>query len=183
MNSDTIVAKRYAKALFELARDHGIADQVGKQLQAIDLQLRGNADLRKLLNHPGMTAEVKLTVLRDAYGDQVAEMVYNTIQLMIDRGRGTLVSALASYYEIIADEALGQAKAIVYAPTALEENEASEIAAQFGRVTGKRIQVIPVIEPSLLGGLRVQIGGRLYDGSLASKLTQMEKSLTQAQAL
>jgi F-type H+-transporting ATPase subunit delta len=86
-------------------------------------------------------------------------------------------------FVFIANQALGQAQAIVTTPLALTEHEASEIAERFSKLSGKKIQITSIIDPSLLGGLTVRIGDRLYDGSLSGKLGRLEKSLQVSKAL
>ena len=81
----------------------------------------------------------------------------------------------------VANEALGQASAIVYSAFVLSDAQQAEIASHFSKVTGKTIRVSSVVEPKLLGGVQVRIGDRLYDGSLSGKLARLEQSLkTQA---
>jgi F-type H+-transporting ATPase subunit delta len=105
------------------------------------------------------------------------------LKLLIERGRESILTSLYNDFIDIADEALGQANATVYTPFALNEKEEREIAEGFGRLTGKKIRIETVIDPSLLGGIKVRIGDRLYDGSLAGKLARLQKNLNEAQAM
>ena len=84
---------------------------------------------------------------------------------------------------LIANEALGQANALVTTPLTLTAKESQEIAERFSIISGKKIQISSIVDPSLLGGLQVRIGDRLYDGSLSGKLARLEKSLEVSQAL
>lgn len=180
MSKETIVAKRYAKALFEVARERNIVSEVEAELQAIADALEANPDYKKLLEHPNLGASVKADMIKQAFGASVSDAVLHTLQLLIDRGRETILSDLVSQYSTVANDALGQAKAKVYTPHPLSEAEVGSIAAAFGSITGKKIRVETIVEPSLLGGLQVRIGDRLYDGSLSGKLQRIEKSLVQA---
>jgi F-type H+-transporting ATPase subunit delta len=78
---------------------------------------------------------------------------------------------------------LGRAEAAVYSAKALTESEAAAIAAKFTNLTGRNIQVTNIVDPSLIGGIKVRIGDKLYDGSLSGKLERMEKVLQASQAL
>jgi F-type H+-transporting ATPase subunit delta len=109
--------------------------------------------------------------------------VANTLQLLIEKGRETLVGAVYEDYVKIAGEALGQANATVTSALPLTVEEATNVKAQFEQMIGKKVRIENIVDPSLLGGLQVRIGDRLYDGSLSGKLARLEKSLKQAQAL
>ncbi|WNQ11552.1 F0F1 ATP synthase subunit delta [Paenibacillus aurantius] len=183
MSQDTIVAKRYAKALFEVARGRNQIAQVEEELAAVVSSIRENADFRRLLEHPNLDASVKTNLLTGIYEGKVSEAVFNTLRLLVDRGRESLLPYLLNDYVKIANEELGQAKAIVTTPLPLTAEETEHIAAQFGQLTGKTIRVENVIDSSLLGGLQVRIGDRLYDGSLSGKLNRLQKTLAGSQAL
>jgi F-type H+-transporting ATPase subunit delta len=183
MSRDTIVAKRYAKALFELAQAQNQIAQVEEELSQVVGIIRDNLDMEKLLTHPNIDTSKKVIFLKQLFEGKVLDIVLSTICLLVERRREELLSALLEDFVIIANEALGQALAIVTTPLALTESEASDIAARFSKISGKKIQVSSIIDPSLLGGLTVRIGDRLYDGSLSGKLARLEKSLQVSQAL
>lgn len=179
MSRQMIVAKRYAKALFEAAVDQKIVAEVETELKLITNLVAEDEDLRKFLEHPNIKTEDKINLLKNAFEAHVSPIVFNTIQLIISRGRESILASLLQYYVSIANEALGKANAIVYAPFELSQKEKEEVAQSFGKLTGKKIEVEHVVDESILGGLRVRIGDRLYDGSLSSKLANLEKSLKQ----
>jgi F-type H+-transporting ATPase subunit delta len=176
MSNETIVAKRYAKALFELAKEKNEVSQVEADLQAIVSSIQSNADLQKLLSHPNIDASKKTELLNTLFLGKVSDAVLNTVCLLVERRRENILVELLSDYVKIANEALGQAKAIVSSPIALSPEELQHIAASFSQLTGKKIQVQQVIDPSLLGGIQVRIGDRLYDGSLSGKLQRLQAS-------
>lgn len=180
MSKETIVAKRYAKALFDVARERNKVADVERELQAIADALQANPDYVKLLEHPDIGAAVKATMLKEAFGANVSEEVLSTLQLLVQRGRESILRELVSKYSEIANDALGQAHAKVYTPKPLSEAESDQIIAAFGQITGKKIRIESFVDPSLLGGLQVRIGDRLYDGSLSGKLQKLEKSLVRA---
>ncbi|MDQ0902999.1 MULTISPECIES: F0F1 ATP synthase subunit delta [unclassified Paenibacillus] len=178
--SDIVVAKRYAKALFELASERGIIAQVEDDLGAVVASLQDHADFKKLLQHPNVAVSVKTDMLQKTFEGKVSETVLNTLQMLVSRRREALLTTLYTDYVKIANEALGQASAIVYTPFELSEDKVQDIADHFGKVTGKKLRIQTVIDPALLGGIQVRIGDRLYDGSLSGKLERLQKSLTQA---
>lgn len=183
MSQNTIAAKRYAKALFEVARDQDRIAQVEQELDSVLSVLKENADLNKLIKHPGIGADVKIGLIKQIFESTLSEIVLNTVSLLIEKGREESLEAVVNAYSKIAGDALGQAKAIVYTPVELTEAELSSIEASFSKLISKQIRVESVLDKSLLGGIQVRIGDRLYDGSLSGKLERLKKSLNQSQAL
>ncbi|WP_168121404.1 F0F1 ATP synthase subunit delta [Paenibacillus sp. HB172176] len=182
MSRDAVVAKRYAKALFELASETGIVSEVEAQLKLIADALEQDEAIGKFLSLPNVDPSQKIAVLKASFGDKVSVLVLNALQVMMDRRRQAIIGEVYEAYKKIAGEATGVAHATVYTASELSETELAAVAKQFGGITGKQIQAVQVVEPALLGGLQVRIGDRLYDGSLSGKLSRLQKSF-QSKAL
>ncbi len=175
-----VAAKRYAKALFTVAKEKGALEETGKQLDAVAASIEGHADIRAFFGHPNIETDVKIRALENAVGGQLAEHVINTLKLLIVRGRGNTVPDVAAAFRSISDESLGRAHANVTSAFALTPEQQEEIARKFSALTGKTVTVELAVDPSLLGGIRVRIGDTLYDSSLATKLAEIEKSFNHA---
>jgi len=180
MSRGTVVAKRYAKALFYAAQDKGLVAEAETQLKLIVDVVKGNAEFRAFLAAPNITLETKKQTLLQAFGAEVSPLVLNTVSLLIERGReGELAGVLAAYLQI-AGEALRRADAHVVSPAPLSEEEQAKLADKFGALLGKKVRVTNSVDPELLGGLTVRIGDTLYDGSLKGKLERLDKTLQSA---
>ncbi|TLS50520.1 F0F1 ATP synthase subunit delta [Paenibacillus antri] len=180
MSAMAVAAKRYAKALFALAKEKGSVEETGAQFEAVAAALEGNADIRNFFDHPNIGADAKVRALKQAVGGQVSDYVLNTLMLLVERGRGAAIGEVSSAYRAIADESLGRAQARVTSAFALSAEQQQEIARKFGALTGKEVAVETVVDPSILGGIRVRIGDTLYDGSLSTKLAEIERSFNHA---
>ncbi|WP_424766601.1 F0F1 ATP synthase subunit delta [Paenibacillus sp. sgz302251] len=177
MSRDTVVAKRYAKALFELASQQQVVAEVEAQLKLVAESIEQDQEIQKFLSLPNVEAEKKAALLKSAFGDHISALVLNTLELLISRRRHGVIAAVYAAYTKIAGEMLGQAHATVYSAKRLSEEELAVVAAQFGQLTGKTIIAQQILEPELLGGVKVRIGDRLYDGSLSGKLDRLQKSI------
>lgn len=180
MSAMAVAAKRYAKALFAVAKEKNAVEEIGAQLEAVAAALEGSADVRAFFDHPNIGTDVKVRALQQAVGGQVSEYVLNTLKLLVERGRGAAAGEVASAYRSIADESLGRAQAHVVSAYALTPEQQQEIARKFSALTGKEVSVDTTVDASLLGGIRVRIGDTLYDGSLSTKLSEIEKSFNHA---
>lgn len=176
MSRDTVVAKRYAKALFEVAASQQVVAEVEAELKLIASTLEQNADVQKFLSLPSIDPDKKVAVVKAAFGDSISALVLNTIEILISRRRQDNIAGVYDAYTKIAGDSLGQAHATVYSAKQLNDEELANVAAQFGQVTGKKIIAQQIVDPSLLGGVQVRIGDRLYDGSLSGKLDRLQKS-------
>lgn len=180
MSGMAVAAKRYAKALFAVAKEKGTIEETGAQLAAIAAALQNDASIRAFFDHPNISVEAKSRALKDAWSGKVSNDVMNALQLLLERGRISGLPEVYNGYQSIADEALGRASAQVGTAFALSEEQQQQIAAHFSALTGKKVTVETTVDAALLGGLRVRIGDTLYDGSLSSKLAKLERSFNKA---
>ncbi|MCC3377175.1 F0F1 ATP synthase subunit delta [Cohnella sp. REN36] len=177
MSRGSVVAKRYAKALFDLAREQDLVVAAENELKAISDTVTANADVRAFLAAPNITFDKKIEALRASFGGKVSQIVLNTIILLIERGRQGEIPALLEAYRQVAGDELGRIDAKVTSAKPLTDEEKSRLAAQFGGKIGKTVRVDNTVDPSILGGLTVRIGDTLYDGSLRGKLDRLSKEL------
>jgi F-type H+-transporting ATPase subunit delta len=177
MSRGSVVAKRYAKAMFELAQEQGKTAETESQLQALVEAVSNDAEIRAFLAAPGISTDEKMKVLQSAFEGKASDIVLNTLRLWIERGRHGEIDALLDAYRQVAGRALGRADALVTSAQPLSEETKQQLAAQFGKLIGKSVRIENVVDASLIGGLTVRIGDTLYDGSLRGKLDRLSKHL------
>lgn len=177
MSKDHIVAKRYARALFMAAQEKGQLEEVERELTDVVENVYELDDFRKIIEHPGIDMGAKLSLIQSALEGQVSDLVYHTIKLIVNRHRFVFLPALVQYYTEMANDALGRVKAIVSTPQALSDAEVDKLKEVFSGLTGRNVVIEQIVDPNILGGLRVRIGNRLYDGSLSTRLAELQKSL------
>ncbi|GIP00114.1 ATP synthase subunit delta [Paenibacillus lautus] len=176
MSQNTVAAKRYARALFEVAAQQQKGLEVEEELRAVVEAIEGDADIQKFISTPNVPQSVKMNVISQALAGKVSQPVLNTIELLLDRGRTEMFAELLNSYVKIQGASLGLADATVYSTYPLSDQEKEQVASEFGQLAHQNIRVTNVVDESLLGGLKVAIGDKLYDGSLAGKLDRLEKS-------
>ncbi|GAA5346615.1 ATP synthase F1 subcomplex delta subunit [Planifilum fimeticola] len=175
--SRTVIARRYANALFELAREKGELDRVEQELNQVVETLERTPELQEWLAAPAVDVERKKALVAEQF-QALSDWTKNLFFLLLDRGRQGLISRIAEEYKHLADEARGVAEAVVTSAFPLTEKEKEELAAVFQDRLGKKLRITNVVDSDLLGGLIVQIGDRLYDGSLKTKLIRFRQKLT-----
>ncbi|RCX19122.1 ATP synthase F1 subcomplex delta subunit [Fontibacillus phaseoli] len=176
MSRETVVASRYARALFEIAGQEGRTLELEQELQALVKVMCVDHEIQSFILSPNISAEAKWNAIGIGLEGKLSQPIISLAKLLIERGRtGILPEVLNSYTKITGD-ALGLADALVYSTYSLNEKEKQEVAKEFGTLVGKKIRVINEVDKELLGGIKVKIGDTVYDGSLSGKLERLEKS-------
>ncbi|WP_226671454.1 F0F1 ATP synthase subunit delta [Metabacillus litoralis] len=175
--SKGIVAKRYAVALFQLAQEQNAIDQIESELQVVKEVFTTNQDLVDVLSHPKVTNEMKKSIVKEAFTN-LSQQVVNTLLLLVDRHRVDVVTEVVSHFVDQANEFRGTEDAIVYSIRPLSETELSSISSSFAKKIGKKsLRLQNVIDTKLIGGVKLRIGNRIYDGSVSGKLERIERQL------
>ena len=175
--SNSTAAKRYALALFELAQKHNQLATIEQELREVKAVFKENRELQVLFASPKLSLGCKKDIIRQLFG-QANQLVLNTLLVLVDSKRITEVMEVASEFETLSDEAQGIAGAKVYSTRPLTEEERTSISAAFAGKVGKQsLRIENVLDPSLIGGIRLQIGNRIFDSSVSAKLERLRKQL------
>jgi F-type H+-transporting ATPase subunit delta len=175
--SYSTVAKRYALALFEIAKEHNQLEAIEEELRTVRAVFLENRELSALFENPKLTLAKKKSIIQEAF-QTASPFVLNTLMIMTDRHRTGEITGLVEAYIELTNEARGIADATVYSVRPLTEDEKSALSSSFAKKVGKQsLRITNVTDEDLLGGIKVQIGTRIYDGSLQGKLTRLEREL------
>jgi F-type H+-transporting ATPase subunit delta len=174
------VAKRYAKALFEIALERNLLDEVEKELQLVVDAFSALPTLREWLSHPKTGISQKKDLFSSVFS-HLSEITLNLLFLLTDRHRENEIEDIAHEYKALANEEKGIAEAVVTSAYPLSEQDKKELVATFQKLIGKTIHITEVVDSDILGGVIVRIGDRLYDGSLKTKLIRFQERLKSAQ--
>jgi F-type H+-transporting ATPase subunit delta len=175
--SDTSVAKRYAVALFQIAQEQNLLDQIEEEIRVIKEVFSNNQELLTFLTHPKVPSEKKNAFLNEVL-ITTSRQVQNTIALMNDRHRTDAIAAMAAEFIELANEFKSVAEAQVYSVRPLTEAEREAISASFAEKVGKKtLRIENIVDRSILGGIKLRIGNRIFDGSVSGKLERLEQQL------
>jgi F-type H+-transporting ATPase subunit delta len=182
--SDSNIARRYARALVELATEAGNADAVERDLaNVVDTLLAHDGELFKALSNPVFTAEERgkvLNVVLPRLG--ASDLSRRFLMLVSERGRLGSIVEIRDIYTSTMDERAGRVRVRVSTVDPLSPQLEGELKAAFATATGKTIVLDARIDPSLIGGMVARIGGRVYDASIRSRLEDIKHRLINAQA-
>jgi F-type H+-transporting ATPase subunit delta len=173
------VAKSYAKAIFELARERNQADQVEAELNRAVALMGEDGELAAVLGRPWITPANKRT-LAEELGQrlELSRLGRDVVALVASHGRADHLGAIAVAYRDMLDAAQGRVRARVRTAVALTDGDRTALAARLSRaLDGKHVVIDEVMDTNLLGGFVAEIGSLIVDGSLDGQLARMRQRL------
>jgi F-type H+-transporting ATPase subunit delta len=175
-------ARRYARALFSLAKEEDRIAETRQELQQLADLVAENEELQHALFRPLHPVAERRAVLRE-----VAERLgfsttaRNFFSFLIDQRRLVDFEGIREEYEHLADAAAGRAKAEVVSASPLSHEQRDRLLRALSARTGREVELDVKIDPSLLGGAIASVGTLVFDGSLRTQLNQLRASLTKGQ--
>lgn len=180
--SQNAVANRYAVALYELAKEHNVLDQLEQELKIVEKVVSENPSFLTILKQPKITKDAKKALVKEVFQEASATII-NTILLLIDRKREDLLLEIAEEFFLLANDARGIADAKVFSVRALTSDEEKALSDVFAKKVGKsELRIKNIVDNSLIGGIKLQIGNTIFDGSVKGKLERIERQLLSAKS-
>jgi F-type H+-transporting ATPase subunit delta len=165
------VARRYARALFEIGLAKGTFEVLGREVEDLANTYAGSTELRHTLENPVFKLEQRRGVLTRIL-PQVAPSgeVRSFALLLLERGRIGVLPAIARAYRGMVDEKLGRVRATVTSARPLDITAENAVLRALERRTGKKVMLTTAVDPSLIGGIVARVGDLVFDGSLRTRL-------------
>lgn len=171
------LSRRYAKALFELARESGQEESIVDELERF-LATSSESRLGAVLSNPGFTLDSrKKILLQVAKTLQLSSTTEHFLSLLLDRDRLACVPAIIASYRHLLNQAKGRVDAKVTAAEALGSVVIERLRDSLGRLSGKEVVLEEETNPELIGGLLVEFQGKIYDGSVRTQLEKMKQRI------
>ncbi len=172
------LAKRYAKALLDVATEGQAAEGVLRDLSGMAALIDEQRELRLFLLNPSVRRQDAGQVLDEIAGRlQVSPLARTFLRVVLEAGRMAALRDILRAYEELLDERLGRVRAAVTTAAPLNREQQAHLAAELGRITGKRVVLQVAQDPAILGGMVTRIGSRVYDGSLKTQLVRLRQEL------
>jgi F-type H+-transporting ATPase subunit delta len=175
------VARRYAKALAEIGESKDTLLDLQRELDAVDALVKGSPDLERLVSFP-LFAPSKRTAAFDAILEKagVSDILRKFFTVVAQAARLSLLHDIVAAFHDLVDEKMGVMEAQITSAQVLTAPQTSRLTASLASRTGKTIRIRWHQEPSLLGGLKVQLGSTVYDASIQGRLRLLKQQLLSA---
>lgn len=176
LRSTTAGARRYAQAVFELARDADTLEQWNSDLELLAGVFRDPA-VSGYFADPKRSATEKQMTARRMFEGHVQPQALSLVLILVSRDRTAIIPTLAARFANLVREARGIVIADVTTAVPVDEAEQQRIALLLGQMTGKQVELRTHVDPSIIGGVVARIGDRLIDGSVTTSLQQLRQSM------
>ncbi|MDD2556927.1 MAG: ATP synthase F1 subunit delta [Desulfuromonadaceae bacterium] len=176
--SKSAISKRYAKALVEIANEKDLLESFAGELGKINSLLKRETALRLLLESPTLAVEKKSAMMADVVqAMECSEGIRNFVCLLTLKDRIQFISQIYTEYIKLADEIRGIVRARVESATKLTKAQIASIKEGLEQQTGKTVNLNTRVNSELLGGLKAEVGGKVFDGSIKTQLQRIEDTL------
>ncbi|MCX7823134.1 MAG: ATP synthase F1 subunit delta [Syntrophobacterales bacterium] len=173
-----VVAKRYAKALFELALSEGKLEECMEELKALERLLDEVPEFEKVFKSPIYPEEVKRQTLATIKEQsEMSPLLFRFLELLIEKRRADYLRDIVHVYERLYDEHNNIVRAEVTAATDLDERVIEKIASSLKEMVGKTVIVEFRKDPELIGGVIAKVGDLVLDGSVRTQLRNIKETL------
>jgi F-type H+-transporting ATPase subunit delta len=169
-------ARRYAEAAFQIGRADGTLDAWERDLAAVG-ELLAHAELRRMIEHPVVPYHAKEELLRRVARENVGADALSLVLLMVRRGRPRAIERMIAHFGELLRSERGIVLADVRTALALDAEQQQAVSERLAQLTGKTVEMNEVVDESLIGGIAVRIGDRLYDASVRSRLERLRARL------
>ena len=170
-----VSGRRYGQAIFELAQEQGETGQWGQDV-ALVAEAFTDSDFNALLKHAGVSAEDKRSAVDTVLGG-VNPMVRNMVNLLVARGLVDAIPEACEEYTELLDRQEGRQRVEVTTAVALTDDELRRITDFISGLIRQEVVVTARVDEEVLGGLVIQIGDRLLDGSARARLDGLRERL------
>jgi F-type H+-transporting ATPase subunit delta len=171
----TAAARRYAKAVFQLAESDRQVGEWERRLAAVR-ELLSDPEVAAVLTNPTIPNDRRMALVSAAPHALDPEAT-NLAKLLIESNRVRDVAAISEEFQRLADEAAGRVRATVTTAVELTKTDRDSVEDELSRRLGKEIRMHVVVDPRILGGLKLQYGDHLVDASVSTRLQQLRRRL------
>jgi F-type H+-transporting ATPase subunit delta len=172
---DLRVARRYALALFSAAKETNAVDETAQDLEAIAVVLKGNKEAKEFLESPEVDRNAKLQFVDKVFSDRARPLTMRLLRLLIERNRQKELPGIQWEYQLAMEDSKGILRAFITSAVKLSDAEFERITQRISRQTGKQVLAEAEVDPSVIGGVAVQYGNSVLDGTVSGALKRLEE--------
>ncbi len=173
------VARKYGQAIFELAQEKNMLEEVAEDLKSLRETIDEVKDFKNLLYHPRIEDDKKKEVFLELTSDEISDLTQDFCQLLIDKRRIRFLYHIVRDFEKRLNEAEEILEVEVISAIELPEDLQARIRKKLEDVTGYRVELESSVDEDLIGGFQIKVGDKIIDGSIKGELDKLQKKLEQ----
>jgi F-type H+-transporting ATPase subunit delta len=172
------LARRYARAFLDVANAQQKSGPLGQELAGFAGLLEQSHDLKATFANPIFPADQRQRVLNELTGRlSSSPPLRSLLNLLLERGRLDGVGEVAREYARLADDEAGRLRAQVKSARPLPADALTRLQQAVEAMTGKKVELSTEVDPKLLGGVVMQLGSQVYDGTIRAQLAALRQQL------
>jgi len=176
--AEETIARRYAAAIFSLAQERNAVEPVGRDLAAILDAISSDEGVQRFFYAPVFDRTEKAKIINDAFGKAVHEVALHSVLLLIRKRRERYLRDILKQYRALEIESSGRESLEIVSARELGPADLDALVERLSKLYNKRFVVTKRVDPELIGGLRLTMGDRRIDGSIAGRLNELARSLS-----
>jgi len=169
------VDKRYAKSLLDFAEEVNRVDEVKADVESILAVMEDSREFRIMLQSPVISTDKKEAVMDAIFESKLSDILSNYFKIIARRGReGTLEGILRGFIELYRSKNNIESAVITVAKP-LTDKQRAEIKAKLAAASGKDIVITEKVDPAMIGGVKIRLGDKEFNGSIAAQLNKLKR--------
>lgn len=171
-----LISKRYAIALFDLAKEKNNLEQLSSEVSFVLDSFEQNPDFLNIFVHPQISSDQKFDLFKNTFQNIVSEDILGLVSIVINKNRESELKLIFSQFINLFEDFKGIKTAYVYSASQLSDEQISSIKEKLSQNLNKDIIIKTILQPDLIGGLKINVGGFLIDNSIKKQLSDIKKS-------
>lgn len=178
--SVSIVAKRYARAFFDLALEKGVLPDAENDISGIAELLRDQPDFAAFVENPVIPAEQQTQALQALFANKLRAETLEFLHFLVAKNRLNALQGICRAFAILGREHHNILEVTVTSAIALTPEQVERIREKLRQRYGKTIELSLEEDPALIGGFQIQVGDQVLDSSVATKLETFRRNVLNA---
>ena len=175
---NSILANRYAKALFSVAQEENAFDEYAKALHEVASVMMAVPEVKDGLTNPMYPVDVRCKVMAHIAKTMSASLVvWNFLDLVVRKKRAAFLPEIAEAFQVLIDVQRNICQGTVVSAMPLSAELNAKVQATLEKITGKQVVLSSQVDPSIIGGIVAKVGDLVLDGSIRSQLQGLKESI------
>ena len=171
------VAKRYAKALFQLGIEEKKLEQLESDLTQMENLLKESNEFKIFIANPLISEIDKAKILAELFKDKLSDIGYNFLQLLTDKKRSFILPDIIDQFRLLLNQHRNILKGELFSVIDLSDNQVEKIKRNVEKMTGKTVMFDKRLDPSIIGGFIVKVEDIIIDNSIRFQLSKLRERL------
>lgn len=172
-----LAQKTYATALFSVATQENMEQQMLNELVSLSEIFENNTDYLKLMDSPIVVHEKKIALLQEVFGNSICLYNLNLLQILVDNLRFNLICPIVGEFKALYNEKNNIISVTALTATAISDNLKDKLKAKIEKITNKTANMRFEIDEKILGGVKVKINNSEIDGTVLSNLNNLKEAI------